>query len=75
MLTPLMAWYLGISLLHAFLMDVAFALFYVLYAFVFNWAYDCVFGASVWQGPANSKASSSGNAPRWIAGWMKGKPA
>jgi uncharacterized membrane protein len=74
-LTPLMAWYLGISLLHAFLMDVAFALFYVLYAFVFNWAYDCVFGASVWQGPASSNSSSPRNAPRWIAGWMKGKPA
>jgi uncharacterized membrane protein len=26
MLTPLMAWYLGISLVHAFVMDIAFAL-------------------------------------------------
>jgi uncharacterized membrane protein len=75
MLTPLMAWYLGISLLQAFLMDVAFALFYVVYTFVFNWAYDCVFRTSAWQGPASSKPSSSRTAPRWIAGWMKGRPA
>jgi uncharacterized membrane protein len=75
MLTPLLAWYLDISLRYAFLMDVAFALVYVLYAFAFNWAYDCVFGASPWQGSASSKPSSPRNAPRWIAGWMKGKPA
>ena len=75
MLTPLMAWSLGISLLHAFLMDVAFALVYVLYAFVFNWAYDCLLGAAAWQGPARSKPRSARTAPRWIAGWMKGKPA
>jgi uncharacterized membrane protein len=75
MLTPLMAWSLGISLLQAFLMDVAFALFYVLYAFVFNWTYDCVLGASAWQGLASSRPGSPRNAPRWIAGWMKGKAA
>jgi uncharacterized membrane protein len=70
MLTPLMAWYLGISLLQAFLMDVVFALLYVLYAFVFNWAYDRVLGIS-----ASSKPSSPRNTPRWSAGRMKGKPA
>jgi uncharacterized membrane protein len=75
MLTPFMAWYLGISLLHAFLMDVAFALAFVLYAFVFNWAYDCVFRTPAGQGSARSKPSSARNAPSWIAGWMKGKPA
>ena len=75
MLTPLMAWYLGISLLQAFLMDVAFALVYVLYAFVFNWTYDRVFVTSTWQGRASSKPTSQRNAPRWITGWMKGKPA
>jgi len=75
MLTPLMAWYLGISLVQTLLMDVAFALVYVLYAFVFNWAYDCIFTTSAWQGPASSKPSSYRNAPRWMVGWMKGKPA
>ncbi len=42
-LMPFIAWYLGITLLQAFLMDVSFALFYLVYAFVFNWAYDVIF--------------------------------
>ena len=42
-LLPFIAWYLGVSLIEAFLMDVAFAAFYLVYAFVFNWAYDLVF--------------------------------
>lgn len=75
MLTPLMAWYLGISLRYAFLMDVAFAVIYVVYAFAFNWAYDCVFRAPARQKPANASPSSTRKPPRWIAGWMKGRPA
>ena len=42
-LMPLIAWYLGISLWHALVMDAGFAAFYVVYAFVFNWIYDVVF--------------------------------
>jgi uncharacterized membrane protein len=30
-------------------MDVSFALFYVVYAFVFNWAYDRIFPLPDWQ--------------------------
>lgn len=48
-LLPLIAWYLGISLGQAFLMDVSFALFYMGYAFVFNWAYDRLFPLPEWQ--------------------------
>jgi uncharacterized membrane protein len=48
-LLPLFAWYLGISLWQAFLMDVSFALFYMGYAFVFNWAYDRLFPLPEWQ--------------------------
>jgi uncharacterized membrane protein len=48
-LMPFLAWYLGVSLLQAFLMDVAFAAFYMVYAFVFNWAYDRVFPLPEWQ--------------------------
>ncbi len=48
-LLPLFAWYLGISLWQAFLMDVSFALFYMGYAFVFNWGYDRLFPLSEWQ--------------------------
>lgn len=42
-LLPFIAWYLGVSYLEAFLMDLSFAIFYLVYAFVFNWVYDVVF--------------------------------
>jgi uncharacterized membrane protein len=42
-LLPAIAWYLGIGLIEAFIMDIAIAAFYVVYAFVFNLAYDRVF--------------------------------
>jgi uncharacterized membrane protein len=42
-LMPFIAWYLGVSLMEAFLIDVSFAVFYLIYAFVFNWVYDVVF--------------------------------
>ena len=48
-LMPFIAWYLGISLWHAFVMDVAFALFYMAYAFVFNWGYDRLFPLPEWR--------------------------
>lgn len=48
-LLPPIAWYLGISLWQAFLMDVSFALFYMGYAFVFNWAYDRLFPLPEWR--------------------------
>ena len=44
-LMPLIALYLGISLVQALIMDMAFALFYMAYAFVFNLTYDRVFPA------------------------------
>lgn len=40
---PFVAWYMGISLIDALLLDVALAVFYMIYAFVFNWAYDRIF--------------------------------
>ena len=42
-LMPFLAWYLEISLMRAFVMDAGFAGFYLVYAFVFNWAYDVIF--------------------------------
>lgn len=53
-LLPFIAWYLAISLVQAFVMDVSFAAFYLVYAFVFNWAYDQVFPvpSSAAQAPA-----------------------
>jgi len=46
LLLPFIAWYLGIGLIEAFVMDLSFALFYMAYAFVFNLAYDRVFPVS-----------------------------
>ncbi|MFC3704041.1 PACE efflux transporter [Devosia honganensis] len=46
---PGIAWYLQISLWEALVMDIALALFYMGYAFVYNWAYDRVFPLPEWQ--------------------------
>lgn len=43
LLMPFIAWYLDVSLFHALTMDVSFSLFYMVYAFGFNWGYDRVF--------------------------------
>lgn len=40
---PLTALWLGISLWQALWLDIGFSLFYVFYAFGYNWAYDCCF--------------------------------
>lgn len=47
-LLPPIAWYLSIGLVEAFVMDIAIALFYVAYAFVFNLAYDRAFPLKSW---------------------------
>ena len=43
LLLPPMAWYLGMGLWQTFVMDLAIVVFYVVYAFLFNLAYDRVF--------------------------------
>ncbi|MCH4090031.1 PACE efflux transporter [Acetobacter sp.] len=42
-LLPAIALYLGISLMQAFSLSMSIALFYLVYAFVFNIAYDSIF--------------------------------
>ncbi|CAI3933926.1 MULTISPECIES: PACE efflux transporter [Commensalibacter] len=42
-LVPIVAWYLGISLISAFLMDITIVLFYLVYTFLFNLGYDFIF--------------------------------
>ncbi|SEP77442.1 PACE efflux transporter [Thalassovita taeanensis] len=42
-LMPFIAWHLGVSLMQAFVMDVSFSLFYLIFALGFNWAYDLIF--------------------------------
>lgn len=43
MLLPFIAWHLQIGIWAALVMDLGFAGFYLVYAFVYNWAYDLVF--------------------------------
>ena len=57
---PMVAWYLDMSLFDAFIMDIALAAFYVVYAFVYNWAYDAVF-------PVTNAAGQSGNTAKAVA--------
>lgn len=44
LLVPLFAWWFGISLEHALVLEIGLAMFFLLYTFVFNWAFDRVFG-------------------------------
>ena len=48
-LLPFIAWYLGVTLLAALVMGAAFAAFYVVYAYLFNLAYDRLFPLPDWQ--------------------------
>lgn len=40
---PFMAWFLNISLIEAFILDLGLVLFYLVYAYVYNLAYDKLF--------------------------------
>lgn len=46
---PFVAWWLDMSLWAAFITDIGFALFFLIYAFVYNWAYDRIFPMPVEQ--------------------------
>ena len=48
-LMPFIAWYLGVTLWQALVMDLSFAAFYMLYALGFNWIYDKVFPLPEWR--------------------------
>lgn len=43
-IVPMFAWALGTTLLDAFLLDIGLVVFFTLYSFAFNWAFDAVFG-------------------------------
>ncbi|MDA8523133.1 PACE efflux transporter [Acidovorax sp. NCPPB 4044] len=53
-LVPVLAWWFGVSLWEALLMDLGLLLFFLVYTFVFNWAFDRVFGL-----PASAQAGTS----------------
>jgi uncharacterized membrane protein len=39
---PLAAWWLDISLLNAFILDIGLLVFFLFYGFIYNWCYDVV---------------------------------
>lgn len=40
---PMVAWWLNMTLWQAFITDIGFVLFFLVYAYVFNWTYDRAF--------------------------------
>ncbi|QHJ01103.1 PACE efflux transporter [Xylophilus rhododendri] len=44
MLIPLVAFGLGVSIVQAFWLDIGLLCFFLVYTFVFNWAFDRIFG-------------------------------
>lgn len=44
MLIPLMAWWFGISLWDATVMEAGLLVFFLVYTYVFNWGFDRIFG-------------------------------
>ena len=44
MLIPLVSWGLGVTLAEAFWLDLGLLAFFLVYTFVFNWAFDRIFG-------------------------------
>ncbi|WP_163849139.1 PACE efflux transporter [Pseudooceanicola aestuarii] len=52
LLLPIFAWWLNVSLITALMMELTFAAFYMVYAFVFTWGYDTLFPPRRGQAPA-----------------------
>lgn len=57
---PIIAWWMEVGLLEALMIDVSFALFYLVYAFIFTWCYDTIFpdtdaASAIWHTDARNK--------------------
>jgi uncharacterized membrane protein len=55
---PLTAWFLQISLWQALLLDLAFMLFYLVYGYIYHWAYDKLFPLPTPMAPATAVQAS-----------------
>jgi len=51
-IVPFFAWWLEVSLWQAFVMDLGFILFFLVYTFVFSWCFDKAFGLPASAMPA-----------------------
>ncbi|HEY4071672.1 MAG TPA: multidrug/biocide efflux PACE transporter [Herbaspirillum sp.] len=61
-IVPLAAWVLEISLLKALILDIGVLIFFLFYAFVFNWCYDAIRARLV--GRSRLRASASASCPQ-----------
>lgn len=52
-LVPLMAWWFGVTLWQALVMEAALVIFFLVYTYVFNWVFDHFFGL-----PASAQAGA-----------------
>lgn len=59
MLVPLFAWWFKVSLWQAFLMDLGLLLFFLVFTFAYNWAFDRVFGLPTSAQPQAAAPSPS----------------
>ena len=59
---PLAAWWLGISLWRAFVLDIGIVLFFLPYTFAFNWAYDSLRAQLLARRQASASAAASASA-------------
>jgi len=54
MLIPLMAWWFGVGLWQATLMEAGLLVFFLVYTYAFNWAFDRIFGLPASAQPARA---------------------
>ncbi len=55
-MVPFFAWWLEVSLWEAFVMDLGFIIFFLIYTFIFSWCFDKVFGLPASAMPAAPEA-------------------
>ncbi len=58
MLVPLIAWWLNIPLLKALAASLSMLVFFMIYTFVFTWAFDKIFGLPASAAPSLSPGTS-----------------
>lgn len=62
-MVPFFAWWLQVSLWEAFVMDLGFIAFFLVYTFVFAWCFDRVFGLPASAMPQTASAATAQACP------------
>jgi Predicted membrane protein len=70
-IVPFFAWWLEVSLWEAFVTDLGFILFFLVYTFVFAWCFDKIFGlpaSALPDGGTTNVPTTAGVAPAPVSG-------